>query len=110
MITPMTTPEFLTTDELGAIRINGHRIGLEHLVQFYNEGYSPEMLLGQFPSLSLALIHKVIAFYLDNTAEVDAYCELCRITVEEQRRVTPAEPSLVELRRRAAMAVAVGRG
>ena len=55
--------------------------------------------LGQFPSLSLSLIFKVLAFYLDHTAEVDAYCELCRSTVEEQRLASPCEPSLAELRR-----------
>ena len=97
----MQLPSFLSCDDHGAIRLAGHRIGLEHLVHFYNEGYSAEMLLGQFPSLSLSLIYKVLAFYLDHTAEVDAYCELCRSTVEEQRLANPCEPSLAELRCRA---------
>lgn len=106
----MNTPDFLVSDSYGSIRISGHRIGLEHFVHFYNEGYSPEMLLGQFPSLNLSLIYKVLAFYLEHITEVDAYCELCRNTVEEQRLASPCEPSLAELRRRAAMSVASDKG
>jgi hypothetical protein len=36
------------------------------VVELYNDGYTPEMQHDHFPSLSLALIHKVIAFYLGN--------------------------------------------
>lgn len=97
----MQLAPFLSRDDHGAIRVTGQRIGPEHLVHFYTEGYSAEMLLGQFPSLSLSLIYKVLAFYLDHTAEVDAYSELCRSTVEEQRLANPCGPSLAELRRRA---------
>jgi len=106
----MELPNFLCLDEKGAIRLSGHRISLEHLVHFYNEGYSPEMLLGQFPSLSLSLIYKVLAFYLEHMQEVDAYSELCRNTIEEQRLAGRCEPSLAELRRRAAIAVVSDKG
>ena len=57
----MNLPEFLTPHSHGEIRLAGHRIGLEHVVALYREGYSPEMLHEQYPTLSLALIHKVIA-------------------------------------------------
>ena len=51
----------------GEIRLVGHRVGLFHLVRRYREGYSPEMLVCQYPTLPLALVHKVIAlqFLLD---------------------------------------------
>ena len=98
----MQLPEFLTRQPNAAIRLAGHRIGLEHVVYFYNQGYSPEMILGQFPSLPLALIHKAIAFYLENQAAVDAYVESCRAEVARQRAASPALPDLAELRRRAA--------
>ncbi len=45
----MQLPEFLTEDAFGSIRLSGHRIALEHFVYFDNQGFSPEMLLGQFP-------------------------------------------------------------
>lgn len=69
----MNLPDFLTNDTEGEIRLTGHRIGLYHVVQHYNDGDSPEMLASRYPSLPLALIYKVIAFYLDNQPEVDAY-------------------------------------
>jgi uncharacterized protein (DUF433 family) len=76
----MNLPEFLISID-DEIVLTGHRIGLYHLVHYYNEGFSPEMLGCQYPSLPLALIHKVIAFYLENRQEVDAYVEKCRAEV-----------------------------
>jgi len=69
----MTLPDFLTRIAPNEIFLTGHRIGLHHVVHFYNEGYSPEMLVGQFPTLPLSLVHKVIAFYLENRADLDAH-------------------------------------
>jgi hypothetical protein len=60
----MNLPSFLEQDSDGFVHVAGHRIGLQHLVHYYNEGFSPETLACEYPSLSLAEIHKVIAFYL----------------------------------------------
>ena len=84
----------------GEIRLTGHRIDLYHFVYYYNEGYSAEMLLCQFPTLRLALIHKVIAFYLDNRTEVDAYVAEVQAQIQEQRATGLHVPGLVELRKR----------
>ena len=93
----MQLPDFLDRTSLGSIRLTGHRIGLEHVVDFYNQGFSAEMLLEQFPTLPLALIHKVIAFYLENQADVDAYV----IDSSTSTGAIPAvSPDLAELRRR----------
>jgi uncharacterized protein (DUF433 family) len=81
----MTLPDFLHEAKYGEILLTGHRIGLYHVVTFYNEGYSPEMLVCQFPTLPLALVHKVIAFYLENQQEVDAYVAQVSATLEQQR-------------------------
>ena len=69
----MQLPKFLRLGSDGDIVLTGHRIGLHHVIHHYNEGYSPEMLTEQFPSLPLALVHKVIAFYLDHRPELDGY-------------------------------------
>ena len=66
-------------------------------MDYYNQGYSVEMLFEQFPSLPLALIHKVIAFYLENQSEVDGYVAKCLTPSEE---IPPISPDLAELRRR----------
>jgi uncharacterized protein (DUF433 family) len=96
----MNLPEFLVEHSDGEIRLTGHRISLYHLVFYYNEGYSPEMLVGQFPTLPLPLVHKVIAFYLENHADVDAYVAQHDAECERLRANTPASPGLVQLRHR----------
>ena len=46
---------FLEQDTDGFIYVTGHRIGRQHLIHYYNEGFSPEMLACEYPSLSLAV-------------------------------------------------------
>jgi hypothetical protein len=58
------------------------------------------MLACQYPTLSLALIHKTIAFYLENRAEVDAYLAKCREEMEHFRTSAPHGPSMEELQNR----------
>ena len=70
----MTLPEFLSVDEFSHVRCAQHRIGLEDIVYYFNEGYSPEMIAGVFPTLPLSLVYKVIGFYLENRAEVVGLC------------------------------------
>jgi uncharacterized protein (DUF433 family) len=96
----MMLPEFLSRDASGDIHLTGHRIGLFHLVHYYNEGYSPEMLVCQYPTLPLALIHKVIAFYLENRAEVDAYVLTCSEELSRQRGTNPKRLDVATLRQR----------
>jgi uncharacterized protein (DUF433 family) len=104
----MNFPEFLVQDPDGHIHVAGRRIGLQDLVYYYNEGYSPEALLDVFSTLSLAEIHKVIAFYLDNRSEVDAYISACDLEMERQRAAAPRWPDAAELRRRLAARQAAG--
>jgi uncharacterized protein (DUF433 family) len=96
-------PEFLTRDDHGVIRLSGHRITLQDVLFFYNEGYSPEMLAGEFPTLPLSLIHKVIAFYLEHEQPCDEYAAEERRASEALRSSAGAEGiNLAELRRRMA--------
>lgn len=96
----MKLPHFLKTDAHGLILLSGHHIGLHDVLHFYREGYSPEMILGEFPTLSLALIHKAIAFYLENQAEAEEYLRREREQVGAQRSQATAGPRLSELRER----------
>ena len=96
----MNLPEFLVEETAAAIQVAGHRIGLEHVVHFYREGYSAEGLLDQFPSLTLPLIHKIIAFYLENRASVDEYVERARSAIHTQASAGARGPEVAELQRR----------
>ena len=98
----MNLPDFLTCEATGEIRLRGHRIGLYHVVQYYNDGYSAEMLACQYPTLPLALIHHTIGFYLENKAAVDAYVAACQESLCEQRAANSQRLPLASLRERLA--------
>jgi uncharacterized protein (DUF433 family) len=98
----MTLPPFLTEDKYGEIRLVGHRIGLFHVVVFYQEGYCIEMLSEEFPTLPRELIERVIAYYRANRAEVDDYVARYQQELDRQRATAPSGPSLEELQRRLA--------
>ena len=97
----MRVPDFLNEQD-GEVRLAGHRISLFHLLSFYQEGYSAEMLRGQFPTLSMALIHKAPGFYWEDKAELDAALSRTRERLEEARAA--GEPlDVTALRARLAM-------
>lgn len=98
----MNLPDFLVQDADGYIRLAGHRIGLQDVVYYYQEGCSAEELCEVFPTLPLALVHKVFAFYLENAPEVNQYCVTCEAEVDRQRATATKAPDLAELRRRLA--------
>lgn len=65
-------PDFPEREEYGEVRLTAHQILLPHVVRCYSEGYSPEMLWEQIPTLKLSHIHKVIAFRPDHEdAEIE---------------------------------------
>jgi uncharacterized protein (DUF433 family) len=95
----MNLPNFLTWHPDGEIRLTGHRIGIYHLLCYYNEGDSAEMLACRFPTIPLPLVHKVLAFYLENRSEMDVYVKEYAVALEEEHaRATPIDWN--ELRRR----------
>lgn len=104
----MILPEFLTQDSDGYIHATGHRIGLQDVVCYYNEGYSREGLLEVFPTLTLALMHKIIAFYLDHKTDVDTYVQQGDAESNLQRAAAPSGPDIATLRRRLASKQATG--
>ena len=103
-------PDFLTRDADGFIHPADHRIGLHHVVRLYEVGYSAEMLQAHYPTLPLALIYKVIAFYLENESFVNAYIPDQEKVVAIHGEMANLTPSVVALRRRLAdkQAVEVG--
>lgn len=97
----MKLPEFLFECTPDAIRLTGSRIGLEHVIAPFKEGRSPEMIFQELDGPSLALIYKVIAFYLENRDEIDNYLE--RVAAIEARNEAEHPPStaMIEMRRQA---------
>lgn len=86
----MTLPDFLTQDDFGYIHVTGHRVGLGDIVFFYRQGDSPEMPHARFPTISLPLFYKIIAYCLENQLAVEEYCR--RQTEEIARQRADARP------------------
>jgi uncharacterized protein (DUF433 family) len=56
------------------IRIKGHRISIEHVLEFYKAGQSPEAIQREhYPSLTLEQVYATITYYLHKQAEVEEY-------------------------------------
>ena len=94
----MELPSFLTVDDGGFIHVADHRIGLHHILRHYDEGDSPEMIVEEYPTLSLSLVHKVIAFYLDHMLEINAYVIEHDRIIAEQMTKSKQGPTRSELR------------
>jgi len=69
--TTMTVP--LTTTEFGTIRVGHSRVSLDSVVHHYKHGATAERIAESFPSLDLADIYAVIAYYLAHRESVEEY-------------------------------------
>ena len=69
--TTVTVP--LTTTEFGTIRVGRSRVSLDSVVHHYKQGATAERIAESFPSLGLADIYAVIAYYLSNLESVEKY-------------------------------------
>jgi uncharacterized protein (DUF433 family) len=56
------------------IRLKGHRIAIEHVLELHQQGLRPEKIVSaHFPSLSLEQVYATIAYYLHNQKTIDEY-------------------------------------
>lgn len=100
----MQLEEYFDIQGPDVIRLKGHRIGLEHIVERYHDGYSPEQIALEYPGVSLEQIYGVIAYYLHHQADVDAYIARIDAFAEERRRAFAANMPEVSRRVRAILA------
>ena len=82
----------------GGLYVSATRVSLDSIVQCFNDGLSPEAILLEFETLTLAQVYGAIAYYLENQAVVDAYRLRQQQRFEAARRV--AEPLPEGLRER----------
>lgn len=73
LITPATVEIPLSTDAHGVVRVGGTRVTLDSIVTAFRSGATAEEIAHQFPTLGLADIYQVVAYYLGHTDDVDAY-------------------------------------
>jgi uncharacterized protein (DUF433 family) len=97
----MNLADFLEMDDDGEIRLRGHRIRLIDVARRYDEGDSVEtIILDHYPTLTLPLVHKTVAFYLENQAAVQALIAQHEQKMQRLAALPQSTPTLAELRRR----------
>ncbi|MDO8674290.1 MAG: DUF433 domain-containing protein [Dehalococcoidia bacterium] len=82
--------EFVGPD---VIRLKGHRIGIEHVLAYYREGYSPEAIAQEFPGLDLEMIYATITYYLGNRTDLDSYLARLDEHSQQEYRAWSANPT-----------------
>ena len=87
-----------------AIRIKGHRIGIEHVLAYYQQGYTPDEIAKEFPGLSLEKIYATITFYLHYQSKVNAYLGQLKARREQDYALWAAHPPTLVQRLREAQA------
>jgi len=55
----------------GRARITGHRIRVQDVVLWTEQGQSPDQIVADFPQVSLADVYAALAYYHDHREEID---------------------------------------
>jgi uncharacterized protein (DUF433 family) len=98
-LTIHTEPIRLRVDEYGAIRVGDSQVVLDIVIREFNNGAEPEAIARGYPTLNLADVYGVIAFYLRHRNDIDDYLQTRRQEAEKLRQEIEAkQPSRVELR------------
>jgi uncharacterized protein (DUF433 family) len=82
-------PVRLDTD--GAVRVAGSRVTLDTLIGTFNAGSPPDEIQRKFPSLELADIYAVLAYYLRNREEID------QLLAEHERQAAEIRRKIEEI-------------
>jgi uncharacterized protein (DUF433 family) len=85
----------LQTDADGVIRLGGTRVTLDTLAAAFDAGATAEEIVQQSPSLALADVYSVIAYYLRHRSDVQTYLAerhqyATQVRAENERRHAPS--------------------
>jgi uncharacterized protein (DUF433 family) len=79
-------------DNAEVIRVGNTRVRLETVIYAFNEGHTAEEIVSQYPALKLADVYAVLAYYLNNQADVDEYLEQRATAAAKTRQEIEAKP------------------
>lgn len=63
----------LTETEGGVLRIGDTRVSLDSVIIAFNQGSTPEQILYDYDTLTLADVYAAISYYLQHRETVDSY-------------------------------------
>ena len=101
--TPTTIDVPLRTDEYGKLRVGDTRVLLELVIHAFQQGETAEGIIDSYPTLKLADVYAVLAYYLAHRAEVDAYVRQADEAADRIQREIEAQYSPETLALRARM-------
>src|SRR5262249_27958920 len=85
----------------GSIRIGQTRVLLDLVIRAFQDGATPETIVQQYTSVSLAEAYSVIGYYLRHRQEIDDYLQAREVAAEEARpRVEAMNGDMSEIRAR----------
>jgi uncharacterized protein (DUF433 family) len=96
-------PVPLRVDESGTIRVGNTRITLDVLLGYLLSGVTPEQVVSDewYPTLSLADVHGVLAYYYRHRTELDEYLRCRREEADRrQNEIEEAQPNFAEVKAR----------
>jgi uncharacterized protein (DUF433 family) len=75
----------------GVIRVGGTRVTLDTVIGAFKAGATAEEIVQQYPSITLADVYSVIAYYLRHQADVQTYLadrqqQAAKVREENERR------------------------
>jgi len=65
----------LRTDADGVVRVGATRVTLDTVITAFKDGATAEEIASEYPTLELADVYSVIAYYLRRPEDVDAYLQ-----------------------------------
>ena len=88
-------------EEAGAIRVGNSRVLLEIVIRAFQDGASPEAIVGRYSTLSLSDVYNTIGYYLRHQDAVEAYLNQREQMAESvQQRLSNVQPDLSLIRSR----------
>ncbi len=93
----MDADQYLDVKAADDIRVRGTRVGIEHLLEAYLAGSLPEEICLEFPTLTVEQVNGVIAWYLGNRDEADAYLRRWEARARTARReqASGSQPAVI---------------
>lgn len=90
----------LLRDSDGVVRVGGTRVRLDTIVYAFNEGYTAEEIVSQYPVLTLATVYSTLAYYLDHRHLVDDYLRQGEQEAARLKQEIVSRPGYKEFRER----------
>jgi uncharacterized protein (DUF433 family) len=91
----------LREDADGALRVGNSRVLLDLVIRAFQDGATPETIAQRYPTLALADVYAVIAYYLAHRSEVEEYLDRQeQMANEVRRRIESQQGDLSEIRDR----------